>query len=220
MYGRPWHSSQFLSSTSFSIQPRLASRMITESRSWPRPVKYWSISPFHEFDISLGTFAKPYPGRSAKRSPSSIWKKLINCVQPGLALVLASPLTPISAFSKLDLPTLLRPRNATSASDSCGHCSGLAALIINLGTEAGASAPSVSNFLFPRPRDNLGYRQHSRQRGHFNLALQCDLQHLVHRLDEVELHVVSHDFRNVRQVLLVIRRQNRLANPVAMRRHH
>ena len=91
----------------------------------------------------------------------------------------ASLSAPTSAFSRLDLPTLLRPRNAISASASGGNCSGLAALIINRADMEVARCPVASDpawrsdhrplitgslvryFLFPRPRHDFRGGQHA-----------------------------------------------------------
>src|ERR1035438_5438092 len=47
------------------------------------------------------------------------------CVRPGVLLVNASFLCPVRALIKLDLPTLLLPKNATSGNRSEGKVSGL-----------------------------------------------------------------------------------------------
>src|ERR687894_86299 len=49
---------------------------------------------------------------STSRPPRS--KKLSCCVRPGVLETRASALCPVSAFSRLDLPTLERPQKATS----------------------------------------------------------------------------------------------------------
>ena len=91
------------------------------------------MSALHFWVSDRGTRAYPYPGRSTRWSFSSTRKKLINCVQPGVWLVLASPDCPTSRLSRLLLPTLLLPRKATSPKKSpprdCsgGNCSGRAA---------------------------------------------------------------------------------------------
>lgn len=91
------------------------------------------MSALHFWVSDRGTRAYPYPGRSTKWSFCSTRKKLTSCVQPGVWLVLASPGFPTSRFNRLDLPTLLLPRKATSpkkSPPSCcsgGNCSGRAA---------------------------------------------------------------------------------------------
>src|SRR5580700_8254000 len=130
-------------------------------------------------------------------------------------LFLTEPSTPTSEFRRLDLPTLLRPRKATSASLSGGNCSGLAALIINCAATLGnqitelrsrwlrvfilspnpTPGPLMSYFVFPRPRHDLRRVQHAGDRRHLDLALQRELQHLIHRFDKVQLHVVTNVFR-------------------------
>src|SRR5215813_6355866 len=62
----------------------------------------------------------------------------------------------------------------------------------------------------------FGWQRHldRRDRQSLNLAFQSDLQHLVHRLDEMELHQVPNILWDIRQVLLVISRQYRLMNAV------
>ena len=88
---------------------------------------------------SSETRAYPYPGRSTKRVFSPTSKKLMSCVQPGRELVNASCACVTSRLRRLDLPTLLRPRKATSISPSwlgAGKCAGSAALDRNLGPVA------------------------------------------------------------------------------------
>src|ERR1035437_3637988 len=53
------------------------------------------------------------------------------CVRPGVLLVNASFLCPVRALIKLDLPTLLLPKNATSGNRSEGKVSGLPELTTN-----------------------------------------------------------------------------------------
>src|ERR1035437_9008231 len=53
------------------------------------------------------------------------------CVRPGVLLVNASFLWPVRALIKLDLPTLLLPKNATSGNRSEGNVSGLPELTTN-----------------------------------------------------------------------------------------
>ncbi len=75
---------------------------------------------------SFGTFAYPYPGRSAKINSGCglpghhTSKKLMDRVRPGVELVLAI-LVPSSELMTLDFPTLDRPRNATSGSARAGN---------------------------------------------------------------------------------------------------
>src|SRR6478672_13661328 len=79
----------------------------------------------HSCDTSREIFAYPYPGRSAKISSGRgfpgqrISKKLMLRVRPGVELVRAS-LVPTRELITLDLPTLERPRKATSGTDGAG----------------------------------------------------------------------------------------------------
>src|SRR5579883_2175909 len=54
------------------------------------------------------------------------------CVRPGVEETCAC-FEPTSAFSRLDLPTLDRPRNATSGAPGLGNCSGARAERRNFG---------------------------------------------------------------------------------------
>ena len=82
-------------------------------------------------------------------------KKLMDCVRPGCELVKASFLLPAKQFNKLDFPTLLRPRNATSGVWPFGYCSGMVVLSINSavgfveGGKAGGGEGAVGHC--PRP---------------------------------------------------------------------
>src|SRR5712692_9915107 len=103
-------------------------------------------------------------------------------VQPGRELIKASS-APTSAFSRLDLPTLLRPRNATSGSASAGNCSTLAALIINRaamkkGRGERGPAPLVRYLVFPAPLHDLSGCQHVAEGRQLDLPLQRESQHL------------------------------------------
>jgi hypothetical protein len=60
-----------------------------------------------------------------------IRKKLIDCVRPGVELVLANPLTPSRLLIKLDLPTFERPAKTISGRLSFGNDSGDRAAAIN-----------------------------------------------------------------------------------------
>ena len=60
-----------------------------------------------------------------------IRKKLIDCVRPGVELVLANPLTPSRLLIKLDLPTFDRPVKTISGRLSFGNDSGDRAAAIN-----------------------------------------------------------------------------------------
>ena len=60
-----------------------------------------------------------------------IRKKLIDCVRPGVELVLANPLTPNRLLIKLDLPTFERPAKTISERLSFGNDSGDRAAAIN-----------------------------------------------------------------------------------------
>lgn len=76
--------------------------------------------------MDLEIFAYPYPGKSANASfgrclSSKSKKKLIARVRPGVEETFAA-FSPASAFSKLDLPTLDRPRNAISGACEAGNC--------------------------------------------------------------------------------------------------
>src|SRR5438309_10273637 len=79
----------------------------------------------HSWEISREILAYPYPGRSAKISSGCgfpgqrISKKLMLRVRPGVELVHAS-LVPTSELITLDLPTLERPRKATSGMVGAG----------------------------------------------------------------------------------------------------
>jgi hypothetical protein len=53
-------------------------------------------------------------------------------VRPGVEETFAC-FDPSSAFSRLDLPTFERPRNATSGTDGPGKCSGAIAESMNFG---------------------------------------------------------------------------------------
>ena len=53
-------------------------------------------------------------------------------VRPGVEETLAW-FEPSSAFSRLDLPTLERPRKAISGADGSGNCAGEWAEMMNLG---------------------------------------------------------------------------------------
>jgi len=69
-------------------------------------------------------------------------------VQPGRALVDANPGRRTRQFSRLDLPTLLRPKNAISSVpvrvSSGGNCCGCAALMMRPG------AASVATTMYPK----------------------------------------------------------------------
>ena len=52
-------------------------------------------------------------------------------VRPGVALVNASLFCPVRALIRLDLPTLLLPKNAISGNPSEGNVSGLPELTMN-----------------------------------------------------------------------------------------
>src|SRR5690349_18947052 len=111
------------------------------------------------------------------------------CVHPGRELINATSVfgpasfepALTSAFSRLDLPTLLRPRNATSGSASRGNCSTVAALIINRAGMRGEVHPLVRYFVFPAALYDLRRSQHTADRSHFDFTLQRKLQHFVHR---------------------------------------
>src|SRR3954471_3620020 len=81
----------------------------------------------HSAEISLESFAYPYPGRSAKsnsgfeRPARRTAKKLMARVRPGVELVLAN-FSPSRELIRLDLPTFERPRNATSGGPGFGKC--------------------------------------------------------------------------------------------------
>jgi len=66
------------------------------------------------------------------------------------------------------------------------------------------------------PCDDVG-RRGLHLRVHGDLALERELQHLIGRRHEVELHVGADVLRDVRQILLVVFRKDRLTDPVAMR---
>src|ERR1039458_6246675 len=93
------------------------------------------------------------------------------CVRPGVLLVNASFLCPVRALIKLDLPTLLLPKNATSGNRSEGKVSGLPELTTNSAFKEliqylgrGFAPPQVLNeFLESRICSKL------RQAGHFPL---------------------------------------------------
>src|ERR1044071_688702 len=53
------------------------------------------------------------------------------CVRPGVLLVKASLFWPVRALIRLDFPTLLLPKNATSGSRSDGKAAGWAELTMN-----------------------------------------------------------------------------------------
>src|SRR5580700_211701 len=112
------------------------------------------------------------------------------------------------ALIKLDLPTLLRPRNAISGYSSLGNRSGPEALSTNSAKIFGTAKRKalVRQLLF------TGLRHFDRNRKRLNLALQSDPQHLVHRLDEMELHQVPNILRYIRQILLIILGQNYFIN--------
>src|SRR5947209_5814379 len=78
---------------------------------------------------------------------------MINCLQPGRELINANPGCLIRAFSKLDFPTLLRPRKAISTGPRLaspetpslpGNCRGSAALIMNSAVSVATTAVSAS----------------------------------------------------------------------------
>src|SRR5579871_2962975 len=80
----------------------------------------------HSAEIDFEIFAYPYPGRSANTSRGLCFssrreKKLIARVRPGVCETLAA-FSPTSAFSRLDLPTFDRPRNAISGTAGAGNC--------------------------------------------------------------------------------------------------
>src|SRR4051812_45619641 len=81
----------------------------------------------HSAATSRDSFAYPYPGKSAKTSSGRgfpgqrISKKLMLRVRPGVELVFAT-LLPTRELMTLDLPTLERPRNATSGKFGGGKC--------------------------------------------------------------------------------------------------
>lgn len=58
-------------------------------------------------------------------------KKLMARVRPGVDETLAC-FEPRRAFSKLDLPTLERPRKAISGTEGAGNCAGESAESMNL----------------------------------------------------------------------------------------
>jgi hypothetical protein len=79
----------------------------------------------HWLEISREILAYPYPGRSVKINSGCGFpaqrssKKLMLRVRPGVELVLAT-LAPSRELITLDLPTLDRPRNATSGRVGAG----------------------------------------------------------------------------------------------------
>ncbi|SVA44510.1 uncharacterized protein METZ01_LOCUS97364 [marine metagenome] len=66
--------------------------------------------------MTLDTFAYPYPGKSTILSFSLILNKLIDCVLPGVLLVLANFLDFVIALIMLDFPTFERPTKQHSGS--------------------------------------------------------------------------------------------------------
>src|SRR5215207_6218585 len=77
-----------------------------------------------------GTFAKPYPGRSARRRPGVTSNRFTNWVRPGVRLVRARSLRRTMALSALDLPLLERPANAISAPESSPKAAAESALLM------------------------------------------------------------------------------------------
>ncbi len=98
-----------------------------------RRFRRYSLTFIPQFSFTCrGTFAYPYPGRSTNRISGLISKKLISCVRPGVLLVRAKLLTPVSVLIALDLPVLERPVKATSEPKSEGQSLSEGALIRNL----------------------------------------------------------------------------------------
>src|ERR1019366_5884864 len=67
-----------------------------------------------------------------------------------------------------------------------------------------------------RPVDFLLYSEFNagrRQRQRDQLTLQCNAQHFVHVLDEMQLHHIADELRNIRQVFLVVLRDNHFVDP-------
>ena len=67
-----------------------------------------------DFLTESGTLAYPNPGRSTNEMVLFIIKKLINCVRPGVELVLTRCLRLTRELISDDLPTLERPVKAIS----------------------------------------------------------------------------------------------------------
>src|SRR5271169_5493132 len=125
------------------------------------------------------------------------------CVRPGVLLVKASFFWPVRALIKLDLPTLLLPKNATSGNRSEGNVSGLPELTTNSAFkeliqyqwgEASAS-PGGAGALRPCLMCNSLFGgllrfhvQVGRNRQGDDLPFQGDFQNLVHGFHEVQLH--------------------------------
>src|SRR5579872_582813 len=114
----------------------LTSMSVTQSANVGRWFKYGSINFGHSCEISREILAYPYPGRSAKINSGRgfpgqrISKKLMLRVRPGVELVRAS-FVPTKELITLDLPTLDRPRKATSGSEGAGKCETSDAAAIN-----------------------------------------------------------------------------------------
>src|SRR5260370_2784946 len=125
-------------------------------------------------------------------------------------MVKARPFAPVRALIKLDLPTLLRPRNAISGRSCVGKCDGPEALNTNSETPFTTAKRNalVRQVLFTR----LGHFNWNRKR--LNFGFQSDSQHLVHRLDEMELHQVANILWDIRQILLIIVREYDFVNAV------
>src|SRR5210317_2655639 len=80
--------------------------------------------------VWLDTLAKPYLGRSTRRSRSLRLKKFTSCVRPGVLLVRANWRRLTMILIALDFPAFERPANATSTPSSGTNCLGAFALLM------------------------------------------------------------------------------------------
>src|SRR5665811_116302 len=138
------------------------------------------------------------------------------CVRPGVLLVNASFLWPVRALIKLDLPTLLLPKNATSGNRSEGKVSGLPELTTNSAFKElipylgnGLSSPYLMcNRLFGRLLSGYVQLLCRRNGQGDNFPNERDLQDLVHGFDEVQLHGLLDGIWNVGEVLFILPRHD------------
>lgn len=201
---------------------RESTRCIDNTSSFRYP-RYSSASLAHSLRIFFETFAKPYPGRSAKLNLPFTLKKFILCVRPGVFEVLASDLRCSREFSNDDLPTLDRPRKAISGKPSVVHCDRSKALLTNSAETTFICSTgelfsmiqlrlyrcsSSSNNLFDDRRDlrTSGIRAPYLRRfhcRHFSAGFKRRSQHLIDRIDDLYSQFVKDFHWYVDQIFFI-----------------
>ena len=191
--------------------------MNTHRASGSRPTRYEVTSFFQPFTHLPGSPRVAVAGQvNQLASRSSTRKKLRPACVPA-SRRRAPGLAPLSAFSRLLLPTFERPRKATSGSPSRGNWPGAAALPANV---CDLRVPRTPRSLVTRRRVRSPRLQVmppiARASGRLDRSTcaardarrnERDLQHLVHVLDELEPSSPSSTFfGDFGEVLLVLAR--------------